>query len=88
MRHPDPQTSPADRDAALATAADQQQRLLDGLKGILAQMESAEGFQEAINRLVEVQQAQEDVLKKTEAAKQDAIRRALEGAGPAAKPPK
>jgi hypothetical protein len=77
------QTAPAARDTALATAADQQQRLMDSLKAILAQMESAEGFQEAINRLVEVQQAQEDVLKKTEAAKQEAIRRVLDGVGPA-----
>lgn len=80
------QTPPAARDAALGRAADQQQRLIDSLKAILAQMESAEGFQEAINRLVEVQQAQEDVLKKTEAAKQEAIRRVLDGVGPATKP--
>ncbi|MDZ4687832.1 MAG: hypothetical protein SH850_22395 [Planctomycetaceae bacterium] len=73
------QESPAARDAQLATAAESQQRLLEGLKAILAQMESAEGFQEAVNRLVEVQQAQEDVLKKTEAAKQEAIRRVLDG---------
>jgi hypothetical protein len=42
-------------------------------------MEQAQGFQEAVNMLLEVQKAQEDVLKRTEQEKQDAIRRLLDG---------
>lgn len=72
----------ATRDATLASATDAQQLLLEELRRILAQMESAEGYQEAVNRLVEVQQAQEEVLRRTNAARQDAIRRVLEGGAP------
>ncbi|QDT56833.1 hypothetical protein Pan44_48930 [Caulifigura coniformis] len=69
---------PAERGKRLNEAATAQQRLVDRLREILSQMEQAQGFQEAVNLLLEVQKAQEDVLKRTEQEKQDAIRRLLE----------
>jgi len=69
---------PAERGKRLKEAATAQQRLVDQLKEILSQMEQAQGFQEAVNLLLEVQKAQEDVLKRTEQEKQEAIRRLLE----------
>lgn len=70
-----------ERDASLSQAAAAQQRVLDQLREILASMEQAEGFQEAVNALLEVQKAQQDVLQRTDKEKQEAIRRLLEGAG-------
>ncbi len=69
---------PADRGKRLGETAAAQQRLVERLKEILSQMEQAQGFQEAVNLLLEVQKAQEDVLKRTEQEKQEAIRRLLD----------
>jgi|GEM_PF-3124091 len=68
----------ADRDRAIGQLVDAQQKLLDRMREILSHMEQAEGFQEAINQLLEVQQAQQEVLKRTEKEKQDAIRKLLD----------
>jgi hypothetical protein len=67
-----------ERGMRLSETAVAQQRLVERLREILSQMEQAQGFQEAVNLLLEVQKAQEDVLKRTEQEKQDAIRRLLE----------
>lgn len=69
----------ADRDRAIGQLVDAQQKLLDRMREILNHMEQAEGFQEAIYQLLEVQQAQQEVLKRTEKEKQDAIRKLLDG---------
>jgi hypothetical protein len=69
---------PPERGKRLGEVAAAQQRVVDRMKEILSQMEQAQGFQEAVNMLLEVQKAQEDVLKRTEQEKQDAIRRLLE----------
>lgn len=71
---------PSARGRGLSETAAAQQKLVERLKEILSQMEQAQGFQEAVNMLLEVQKAQEDVLKRTEQEKQDAIRRLLEPA--------
>lgn len=71
--------SAADRDRAVGQAIDAQQRLLERMREILNHMEQAEGFQEAVNQLLEVQKAQQEVLKRTEKEKQDAIRKLLDG---------
>ncbi len=71
---------PDERGRRLNETAVAQQRLVERLKEILSQMEQAQGFQEAVNLLLEVQRAQEDVLKRTEEEKQEAIRRLLESA--------
>jgi hypothetical protein len=69
---------PADRGKRLSETTTAQQRVVEQMKEILSQMEQAQGFQEAVNMLLEVQRAQEDVLKRTEQEKQDAIRKLLE----------
>ncbi|HVJ86388.1 MAG TPA: hypothetical protein VM452_12135, partial [Caulifigura sp.] len=69
---------PPERGKRLGETAAAQQKLVERLKEILTQMEQAQGFQEAVNMLLEVQKAQEDVLKRTEQEKQDAIRKLLD----------
>jgi hypothetical protein len=75
------------RDRALAEAVQAQEQLLAKLREIASQMEQAEGFQEAINLLLEVQKAQEDVHQRTEKEKQRAIQELL-NSGPAPETPK
>jgi hypothetical protein len=73
--------SPEDRDALLAQAASAQERVLEQMREVLSHMEQAEGFQEAVNALIEVQKAQQDVLQRTDKEKEEAIRRLLDGEG-------
>jgi hypothetical protein len=68
------------RNASLAQAAAAQEQVLAKMREILANLEQAEGFQEAVNLLLEVQRAQEDVRQMTDKEKQEAIRRLLEEA--------
>ncbi len=70
-----------DRDALLTQTIQAQQKLLERLNEILGHMEQAEGFQEAVNQLLEVQKAQQEVLKRTEKEKQDTIRKLLDAPG-------
>lgn len=70
-----------DRDRILGQTIDAQLKLLERLREILGHMEQAEGFQEAVNQLLEVQKAQQEVLKRTEKEKQEAIRKLLDGEG-------
>jgi len=70
--------SPPDRGKRLGETAGAQQQAVERMREILSQMEQAQGFQEAVNMLLEVQRAQEDVLKRTEEQKQEAIRKLLE----------
>ena len=54
------------------------------MKEILEHMVKSEGFQEAVNLLYEIQKAQTDVHNQTNKARQERIKRILEGS-PAAK---
>lgn len=77
---------PADRTAALKEAEAAQAKVVATMKDILANMAKAEGYQEAINLLYELEKAQKEVLQRTEQEKKDRIRRILEG-GKAGEPP-
>ena len=70
-----------ERDQSLTQTVAAQQKLLEQMRAILSHMEQAEGFQEAVNLLLEVQKAQQDVQQRTEKEKQEAIRKLLDGAG-------
>lgn len=69
---------PAQRAAALKEAQAAQQQIVTKMKDILANMAKAEGYQEAINLLYELEKAQKEVLDRTEQEKKDRIKRILE----------
>lgn len=76
------------RAAALTAAVESEQRLLDEMRKILSFLIKAEGFQEAINLLLEIQKSEQDVLDRTLKEKQERIKRLLEGKEkPADSPP-
>jgi hypothetical protein len=68
-----------DRAALLATASTQQAEVAARLKQVLDKMTSSEGFQEAIDLLYEIQKAQGDVYDRTTKAREERIRKILEG---------
>jgi hypothetical protein len=72
-------TDAADRDAALAEAIAQQTQIAARMREILEHMVKAEGFQEAVNLLYEIQKIQADVHEQTNRERQERIRRILEG---------
>jgi len=78
--------SPADRTAALKEAGKAQEKIVATMKDILTNMAKAEGYQEAINLLYELEKAQKEVLERTEQEKKDRIKRILEGGKPAETP--
>jgi hypothetical protein len=69
------------RDLALAAAIAHQMEAAAKMKQILEHLVQAEGFQEAVNLLYEIQQAQTEVNDQTNQARQERIKRILEGAG-------
>jgi hypothetical protein len=71
--------SAADREMALAEAIARQTEAAAQMKEILDHMVKAEGFQEAVNLLYEIQKAQTEVNDQTNKARQERIRRILEG---------
>lgn len=71
--------NPTDRAAALAEAEAAQKKIVATMQDILANMAKAEGYQEAINLLYELEKAQKEVLERTEQEKKDRIKRILEG---------
>jgi hypothetical protein len=73
---------PDDRNAALAEAIAAQTEAAAKMKEILEHMVKAEGFQEAVNLLYEIQKAQAEVTDQTNKARQERIKRILEGAAP------
>jgi hypothetical protein len=73
---------PMDRDRDLTDAISTQTEAITRMKEILDRMEKSEGFQEAINLLYEIQKAQTDVNNQTNQARQERIKRILEGAVP------
>jgi hypothetical protein len=68
-----------DRNAALADAIAVQTEAVARMKEILEHMVKAEGFQEAVNLLYEIQKAQTEVHDQTNKARQERIKRILEG---------
>jgi hypothetical protein len=71
-----------DRSAALGEAIARQNEAVAKMKEILEHMVKAEGFQEAVNLLYEIQKAQAEVNDQTNRARQERIKRILEGDGP------
>lgn len=71
--------NPSERAQALQQAQAAQQQIVVTMKDILANMAKAEGYQEAINLLYELEKAQKEVLEKTEQEKKDRIKRILGG---------
>ncbi len=71
--------NPADRAAAMKEAEAAQVKIVAMMKDILTNMAKAEGYQEAINLLYELEKAQKEVLERTEQEKKDRIKRILEG---------
>ncbi len=76
----------ADRDEALAEAIAQQEALAAKMREILVHMEKAEGYQEAVNLLYEIEKLQRNVHDLTEKELQDRIRRFLEEGNSTDKP--
>lgn len=70
---------PTARATALVEIAAQQHEIDSRLKQVLDQMTSSEGFQEAIDLLYEIQKAQGEVFEQTNKAREERIRRILEG---------
>ncbi len=70
-----------ERDAALVAAQEQQQEIIASMKDILANMAKAEGYQEAINLLYELEKAQKEVFERTQREKAERNKRALENGG-------
>ncbi len=69
----------AQRNKVLSDATRQQQAVLEAMDDILRHMAKAEGYQEAVNLLYQIQQSQRDVFDKTTKEKEERIRRLLEG---------
>lgn len=78
----------AERDPALAEAVTQQELLAAQMREILVHMVKAEGYQEAVNLLYEIEKSQKGVYDLTEKEKQERIKKILEEGGkiPDAKP--
>ena len=74
--------SQPERSAALAEAIKLQTETAARMKEILEHMVKAEGFQEAVNLLYEIQKAQTEVNDQTNKARQERIKRILEGQAP------
>jgi hypothetical protein len=71
-----------DANEILAVAISRQAETAAKMKEILDHMVQAEGFQEAVNLLYEIQKAQTEVNEQTNNARQERIKRILEGAVP------
>lgn len=67
------------RQAGLKAGVAAEQQTAAQLKGILERMLKAEGFQEAVQLLYEIQKAQQDVLDRTQREKQQRIEAILRG---------
>jgi hypothetical protein len=72
---------PQERDQALTETKVAQEQIARSMREILIHMAKAEGYQEAINLLYELEKAQKDVLERTMKEKEERNRRILEGGG-------
>jgi hypothetical protein len=69
----------APRNEALATVVTRQKEIADAMRSILTHMVKAEGYQEAVNLLYEIQKTQQDVYDRTVKEKQERIKGIIEG---------
>ena len=69
----------APRNEALATATTRQREIAQAMSEILRHMVKAEGYQEAVNLLYEIQKTQQDVYDRTIKEKQERIKGIIEG---------
>ncbi len=76
-----PMENKAERNRALSDAIAAQQSILATMREILSHLVKAEGFQEAVNLLYEIQRAQKDVLDLTDQQRQERIRKILDEGG-------
>ncbi len=74
-------SDPAKRNQSLTSAIDKQREITATMREILRHMVKAEGFQEAVNLLFEIQREQKKVLDETDKKKQDRIREILQKGG-------
>ena len=72
----------APRSEALQTAVTRQQEIADQMREVLRHLVKAEGYQEAVNLLYEIQKSQQDVYDKTIKEKQERIKGIIEGRQP------
>jgi len=63
----------------LTRAIADQETIANGIKRVLEQMLTSEGYQEAIDLLYQIQKAQTDVYEQTNKAREEQIKRILEG---------
>ena len=77
----------APRNEALATAVTRQKEIADAMREILKHMVKAEGYQEAVNLLYEIQKTQQDVYDRTIKEKQERIKGIIEGTPPSSAKP-
>ncbi|ADB17363.1 hypothetical protein Psta_2695 [Pirellula staleyi DSM 6068] len=75
------------RGEAFAQAVAVQQKMVDEMRLILSRMVKAEGFQEAVNLLYEIQKSQQDVYDRTMKEKAERIQNILEKEGSTPTPP-
>lgn len=75
------ETDPDPRDIALQKAGEKQEEIIEKMREVLKHLVKAEGYQEAINLLYEIQKAQQGVFELTQKERQERIRRILEGGG-------
>jgi hypothetical protein len=85
---PDRSAALAERAAALDEVIAKQQYIVDQMREILTHMVKAEGFQEAVNMLYELEKAQKGVFDLTTKELQELIKRILEQGGDAESPKK
>jgi hypothetical protein len=69
----------APRTEALETAVTRQKEIAGAMREILKHMVKAEGYQEAVNLLYEIQKTQQDVYDRTVKEKQERIKGIIEG---------
>jgi hypothetical protein len=69
----------APRNEALTTAVTRQQEIAEAMREILRHMVKAEGYQEAVNLLYDIQKSQQDVLDRTIKERQERIKGIIEG---------
>lgn len=69
---------PDERDAALQEAAAQQERVIEAMREVMVHMVKAEGYQEAVNALYEIEKAERGVQKLTKERQKELIERILQ----------
>ena len=71
-------SQPTERNPALEKAAEEQAKIVEVLREVLVHMVKAEGYQEAVNALYQIEKAEKGVLEATKKSWQELIKRLLE----------